>query len=361
MWHVVARGKKCKEGRVMKRRKVFWLCAFALLAFSSRTQMSWAATVEDMLASARKEGTLEFYGPNQLSGEGSRRLGDAFNKKYGPNIIVKLSPSANMDSDLSKVVTGTVTGREPEFDVMIFPDTYHTTLWLRKLHLPFDYRKLGIDPKAVHYDNGTVSFANQFVLPAYNKKILPSQDVPKSWNDLLDVKWKGGKLGMTNATPAHLAALASGSWGEEKTTKYVEALAQQGLTLGRLGEIYNRLLLGEVLVAVTLTNTFIFTAEQTGAPIVFAEGIQPVISPAYHAGVLKGSRHPTAGYLFAAFLTTSEAQQIWEKYVGHTSAFVPGTRAYKYAQGKQVLFMTQDQALLVEKLTRLYAKIVGFK
>ena len=56
-----------------------------------------------------------------------------------------------------------------------------------------------------------------------------------------------------------------------------------------------------------------------------------------------------------------DAQQIWERYVGHTSAFVPGTRAYKYAQGKQVLFMTQDQAKLVEKLTTLYAKAVGFK
>ncbi len=345
----------------MKRRKVFWLCAFALLAFSSRAHLSWAATVEDMLASARKEGGLEFYGPLQVGAEGSRQLGTAFNKKNGLNITLKFAPSANMDSDLSKVVTEAATGREPEFDVMVFPDTYHTTLWLRKLLLPFDYRRLGIDPKVIHYDNETVSLANQFVLPAYNKKILPSRDVPKSWNDLLDLKWKGGKLGMTNATPAHLAALAAGSWGEEKTTKYVEALAQQGLTLGRLGEIYNRLLLGEVLVSVTLTNTFIITAEQTGAPIVFAEGIEPVISPAYHAGVLKGSRHPTAGHLFVAFLTTPEAQQIWEKYVGQTSAFVPGTRAYKYAQGKQVLYMTQDQALLVEKLTRLYAKIVGFK
>ena len=55
----------------------------------------------------------------------------------------------------------------------------------------------------------------------------------------------------------------------------------------------------------------------------------------------------------------------------HTSwsldAWVMGNRitgpddAYKYAQGKQVIFMTQDQVNLVEKLTRLYAKMVGFK
>ena len=345
----------------MKRPELVRLCTFALLVFSSGAQMSLAATAEEIVASANKEGALEFYGPLQVGPEGVRQLGLAFNKKHGLNIIVKFGPSANMDSDLSKVITVAATGKEPEFDVMVFPDTYHTTLWLKNLHAPFDYKRLGIDPRLIHYDNGTVAFANGFILPAYNKKLLPSHDVPNNWEDLLDAKWKGGKLGMTNGTPAHLAALAAGSWGEEKTTKYVEALVRQGLNLGRLGEIYNRLLLGEVLVAVTLTDTFIFTAEKTGAPIVFTEGIEPVVSAAYHAGVLKGSRHPTAGHLFAAFLTTSEAQQIWGKYVGHTSAFVPGTRAYKYAQGKQVLFMTQDQAKLVEKLTRLYAKMVGFK
>lgn len=345
----------------MKRPLSFLLYAFMLLISPSPAPVTLGAALEDIVASAGKEGALDFYGPLSIGPEGSRQLGAAFNKKHSLNITVRFGPSANMDRDLGRVVTEAATGKEPEFDVMLFPDTYHTTLWLRKLHAPFDYRKLGVDPKVIHYDSATVSFANQFVLPAYNKKILPSRDVPKSWLDLLDPKWKGGKLGMTNGTPAHLAALAAGSWGEEKTTKYVEALAQQGLNLGRLGEIYNRLLLGEVLVAVTLTDSFIVTAEKTGAPIVFAEGVEPVVSPTYHAGVLKGSRHPMAGHLFAAFLTTPEAQQIWERYVSHGSAFVPGTRAYKYAQGKKVLYMTQDQANLVEKLTRIYTKVVGFK
>jgi ABC-type Fe3+ transport system substrate-binding protein len=118
--------------------------------------------------------------------------------------------------------------------------------------------------------------------------------------------------------------------------------------------------LGELSIAVTLTNSFIFTAERTGAPIVFAD-VQPVISPSYHAGVLKGARHPMAAHLFAAFLTTPEAQKIWEEFVGHTSAFIPGTRANKYVQGKKVLYMTQEQSEMVERLTRDYTKILGMK
>ena len=68
-----------------------------------------------------------------------------------------------------------------------------------------------------------------------------------------------------------------------------------------------------------------------------------------------------AGHLFAAFLTTAEAQKTWEEFVGHTSAFIPGTRANAYVKGKQVLYMTQKQSEMVERLTRDYTKILGMK
>ncbi len=315
--------------------------------------------VKDVIAAAKKEGALDFYAPTQVEERGARRLNAAFNRKYGISVTFKYSPSANMDKDLASLITQVATGGATDFDAAVFPDTYHATLWLRKLQVPFDYRVLGVDPKVINFDSGTVSFANQFTLPAYNKKTLPAKDVPRTWNDLLDPKWKGGKLGVTNATPAHLAVLAM-AWGEEETTKYIKALAQQNPVLGRLGETYSRLLLGELAIAVTLTNSFIFTAEKAGAPIVFAD-IQPVVSPAYHAGVLKGARHPMAGHLFAAFLTTPEAQKTWEEFVGHTSAFIPGTRANRYVKGKKVLYMTQSQSEMIERLTREYTKILEMK
>jgi ABC-type Fe3+ transport system substrate-binding protein len=317
------------------------------------------SNVKDIVAAAAKEGGLDFYAPTQVGERGARRLNAAFNRKHGLAVTFKFSPSANMDKDLAGIITQVATGGATDFDVAVFPDTYHATLWLRKLHTSFDYRILGVDPKVINFDSGTVSFANQFTLPAYNKKLLPAKDVPRSWHDLLEAKWKGEKLGITNATPAHLAVLAT-AWGEQDTTNYIKALAQQNPVIGRLGDTYSRLLLGELDVAVTLTNSFIFTAERAGAPIVFAD-IQPVVSPAYHVGVLKGARHPMTAHLFAAFLTTPEAQTIWEEFVGHTSAFIPGTRANKYVQGKKVLYMAQNQSEMVERLTREYTKILGMK
>ncbi|HSK29560.1 MAG TPA: hypothetical protein VLA17_06310, partial [Candidatus Limnocylindria bacterium] len=130
--------------------------------------------------------------------------------------------------------------------------------------------------------------------------------------------------------------------------------------LGRGGEISQRLLLGEILIATTMHDDQIQDHAERQSPLVFAERVQPVISAEYHAGAIKGARNPNTAHLLAAFLTTAEAQEILDKHLGLSSVHVKGTRAQKFAQGKELVFMKQDQAQLVDKLTREYGKILGF-
>jgi iron(III) transport system substrate-binding protein len=323
-------------------------------------QFALATPLEDLVAAAKKEGVIELLAPSTTGEKGAQALGNAFNKKYGLNIKINYTPSSNMTGDVAKVVMGAASRATPDWDLMLVTDAHHATLWGRKLHQPFEYTKLGIAAELVQYDNGVVSLANQFVLPAYNKNILPAQDVPKRWEDLLDAKWKGGKLGVSTATH-HLSRLAVGPWGEAKTSEFVSAISKQEPILGTLANLYTRLQVGEILLIATLTDSFISQAKKEGAPIVFAEGLDPVISPTYNAGVPKGARHPNVGHLFAVFLTFLEAQEVWEKFNGQTSALIPGTTAYKYAQGKRLLQMTQNQAQTVDRLARQYGKILGFE
>jgi iron(III) transport system substrate-binding protein len=343
----------------MRTKEWIAIGLLALVTVLGSARFSWAGGMDDLIAGARKEGTLEFYAPSSITPEGAEALGAAFNKKYGLNTTLHYHPSGNMSRDVGKLVGMAATGVAPEWDLMVVTDAHHATLWLRKLLEPYDYKKAGVNPKLIHYDSGTISFANQIVLPAYNKKTMPAKDVPKKWEDLLDPKWKGGKLGVSTATH-HFARLAAGPWGEERTTNFVKALAAQEPVLGRLSELYSRLLLGEISIAATLTDSNINEAKKTGAPVVFAEAVEPVISPAYHAGVIKGSAHPNTGHLFAIFLTTNEAQEIWEKFNGQSSAFIPGTSTYKFLHNRQVVYMDQSQAKEVDRLARLYGKILGF-
>jgi iron(III) transport system substrate-binding protein len=341
--------------QLLTRFAGLWL---GLMMVAAWINSAVAAPVDDLIAGAKKEGVIDFYGPSTLGPECAEAIVTAFNKKHGLNIKVNFTPSGNMTRDTAKIVGLSASGQPPEWDIMVVTDAHHGSLWLRKLHKPFDYASLGVAKERVEYDNGTVSVANQFALPAYNTKLLPPKDVPKTWEDLLDPKWKG-KIGVINSTH-HWGRLAAGAWGDEKTLDFIKKLSAQKPLLTRAGEMAQRLILGEVLISATLQDSQLHESKESGAPLAFAEQVSPVISPEYHVGVLKNAAHPNVGHLFVTFMASADVQPVWQKYTGHTSAFVPGTNAYKFAQGKKVLYMKQDQADKVDKIARQIGKILGF-
>jgi iron(III) transport system substrate-binding protein len=330
----------------------------ALVVLKPWSGLVSAASLEELVAAARKEGTLDIYAPSGLTPVGARALNEAFNKTYNIDLRLNYTAGNQFTAAVGKVIGLATSSMAPEWDLMVVTDSHHALLWLRKLHKTLDYTKLGVSSEMIDYDNGSISIANQFALPAYNKKVLPAKDVPKKWEDLLDPKWKGGKLGISNATH-HMARLAT-TWGEAKATEFVKGLAKQQPFLGTLPELATRLEIGEILVTFTLLDSFIHRAELAGAPIVFAEGVEPVISPALQAGVVKGANHPNAAHLFGVYLATPAGQQIWEKYEGQSSALIPGTKAHRYVQGKSVLYMNQSHARMINKLAAEYGKILGF-
>lgn len=341
----------------MRSLRLLYSGLMAVLVLFQWVAVASAAPLDDLIAAAKKEGTVNFYGPSTLKNEGAQLLAQAFNKKYAANISVKYVPSGSMTRDVGKVATQAATGAPPEWDVMVATDAHHASLWLRKLQKSFDYKSLGVDEKLIDHDGGAISFAHQYIVPAYNSSLLAAKDAPKSWEDLLQPKWKG-KVGVTTATH-HLGRLAVGPWGEEKTTAYVKSLAQQNPVLGELGPTYTRLQLGEIVVALSLTDSYINVARQSGAPIAEAVEVQPVVAPSYHVGVLKGAQFPHAAHLFAVFMTMPEAQQVWEKTVAVSSALIPGTTYYQKAQGKQMIYLRKDQSDKVEALARKYGKMIG--
>jgi hypothetical protein len=153
----------------VKQRK--WTVPFvtALLILTLSPAAALSAPIDDLIAGAKKEGSLELYAPSTLTPEGAQRLGEAFNKKYGLNIKVNFTAAGAMTRDVGKIVSIAASGQPQEWDVMLIHDGGHATLWLKKLHKTYDYTKVGVSPQAIQYDSGTVILANQFALPAYNK------------------------------------------------------------------------------------------------------------------------------------------------------------------------------------------------
>lgn len=318
-----------------------------------------AAPVDELVAAAKTEGALNWHAPSAIGPGGAQALIQAFNKKYRLNITVTYFPTSSFSKDTAKIISQSVLGVAPEWDLMTLTGDNHAELWQNKLHLPFDYKALGVDPRAIQHDGGTIALSHGVVLPAYNTKVVASKDVPRSWEDLLDPKWKDGKLGVADAT-YYFTLFAAGPWGEEKTTEYVRGLARQRPFLGRLAELSIRLQLGEILVAAMLAESTVHSAKLKGAPIAFAERVTPVLVTTTNIGVVKGAVHPNAAHLFAAFNVSPEAQELWDKYRGNSSALIPGTRTNKFLKGKEVVFQEGQDPKLVERLSNEYSRILGF-
>jgi spermidine/putrescine-binding protein len=213
---------------------------FLVCSFIGWPQEVTAASVNQLIAGAKKEGAIHFHSLSALNPQGAQELAAAFNKKYGLAVKVNYFPSSSFTKDTSKAMSWGAMGIAPEWDLMTLTENLHADLWRKGLQQPFNYKSLGVDAKAVQHDNGSITVSHAVVLPAYNKNVLPAKDVPRTWENLLDPNWQDGKLGVSDAT-YYFSFLAAGPWGEKKTTDFVTGLAAQNPFIGRLAELYTRL------------------------------------------------------------------------------------------------------------------------
>ena len=85
---------------------------------------------------------------------------------------------------------------------------------------------------------------------AFNPRKVNRKDAPKSWDDLLQPKWKGEILFDESSLEEVMALLAA--WGKEKTVNYFTKLSQQQLLI-RVGRdtTTQMMMAGEAPLAVT--------------------------------------------------------------------------------------------------------------
>ena len=66
----------------------------------------------------------------------------------------------------------------------------------------------------------------------FNTQQVKKEDAPKSYKDLLDGKWKGGKISIDDENYELLVGLEQ-AWGKKPAVEYLKALAAQAPTIGR--------------------------------------------------------------------------------------------------------------------------------
>lgn len=258
---------------------------------------------QKLIEGARKEGVVTLYAsaPN----DDLSALATAFEKKYGVKVRIWRGSSENV---LQRGVAEARAGRS-EVDVFETNGTemesLHNEKVLQEVKSPLI---ADIAPAALLPHREWVGTRINAFVAAYNTRLVKKADLPKSYHDLLDSRWKG-KLGIEANDSDWFAAIVK-ELGEDTGLKlFQEIAATNGFSL-RKGHtlLANLVISGEVPLAL---NVYQYKAEQLkndGAPIDWL-AIPPAVARLQGAGLARRAPHPNAGVLFFDFLL-SDGQEL---------------------------------------------------
>jgi len=255
-----------------------------------------------VLEAAKKEGTLTFY--TTIAEKDIPIIVLPFEKKYGIKINIW---RAGTDKVLQRTVAE-ANARRYEVDAIHFGSPEMEALHREKILQPVSsphFKELL--PGALPAHREWVATILSVWVQSYNTNLIKKQDLPKTYLDLLNPKWKG-KLGIEVKNQEWFSTVAEELGGEPGINFFRELVAKNGISVRQGHSLLNNMVVsGEVPMALTVYNYLAETAKQKGAPVDWF-AIEPAVARSNAIGIARRAPHPNAALLFYDYMIT-EAQK----------------------------------------------------
>lgn len=289
-------------------------CAVAMpglvLAQAAKNGMAELATyngadrLQRLIAGAKKEGGLNIYTSAQSNDMGP--LIGAFEKKYGIKATVwrasseKVLQRAVVEARANRFTLDVAETNGPELESL------HRENLLQAVVSP---HHADLIPAAVLPHHEWIGTRLNVFVQAYNTKLVKKEELPKSWDDLLNPRWKG-KLGIEQDDQDWLAGMAA-ELGEAKVVKlFKDMVAANGMSVRKGHTLLTQLVVsGEIPFALTVYNYKAEQLKQKGAPIDWL-AVSTAIARPNGIGVARNAPNPNAALLFYDFELSVEGQRI---------------------------------------------------
>ncbi|HLQ02296.1 MAG TPA: extracellular solute-binding protein [Burkholderiales bacterium] len=273
------------------------LLAGGVVAQTTLFEYSGPDRMEKIVAAAQKEGTLTIY--TTFAEKDQPTLIKPFESKYGVKVVVW---RAGTDKVLQRTLTE-ASAKKYNVDLIHFGSPEMEALSREKI--------LQAVNSPVHKDlqPGSVPAHKEWAatllsvwVQAYNTQLIKKQDLPRTYKDLLDPKWKG-KLGIEAKNQDWFASVVDVMGGGEKGLKFFRDLVAQNGISPRTGHtlLTNMVIAGEVPLALTLYNYMPEQAKKRGAPIDWF-ALEPAVARSNAIGIARRAPHPNAGLLFYEYM-----------------------------------------------------------
>jgi iron(III) transport system substrate-binding protein len=277
-----------------------------------------ADRMERIVAAAKKEGALTLY--TTFAEKDQPALIKPFEAKYGVKVNIW---RAGTDKVLQRTLTEAA-ARRYEVDVVHFGTPEMEALSREKI--------LQAVATPVHKDllPGSVASHREWAatllsvwVQVYNTSLIKKDELPKSYAQLLDPKWKG-KLGIEAKNQDWFASVVEIMGGGEKGLKFFRDLVSTNGISVRQGHtlLNNMVIAGEVPLALTIYNYMPEQAKKKGAPVDWF-ALEPAVARSNAVGVARRAPHPAAALLFYEYMLTDAQQYLVGMDYVPTSTKVP--------------------------------------
>lgn len=296
------------------------IAAIALVASLGWSQAVWAAApapyqvTPDLVSAATKEALVVYYTSTDVAV--AEKLGATFEAKYpGIKVQVERAGSERVYQRIGQEYSSNIHNA----DVIETSDASNFLVFKQQNWLmpavPEDVAKLWPE-KDKDPDGLYAAFRATLTVMAYRTDLVKPEDVPKTWTDLLDPKYKGK---LVKSHPGYSGNVMTATYALSQLLgwDYFEKLGKQNvMQVQSSTEPPKVLSQGERPIEADGNEYNIFILQDKGVPV---KPIYPAegTSIAYgNAAILAYSPHPNAAKLFYSFMFSQEAQQLNDDFGG---------------------------------------------
>jgi iron(III) transport system substrate-binding protein len=301
-----------------------------------------AATREATVEAAKGEAGLVWY--DHYDRDAAEGIMGAFQRLYP--FVKKVEfvdvPSAQKTA---KIIQESMAGG-PTTDVLLNDASTLQSLVDRGLVLDADWAALGVATSPVMTPTPDMVLATTAAyVMLYNTDLVKEADVPRSWEDVVDPKWKG-RTGqwMRAAMFVNLLPAIDEAKVRDLLRRFVAL--QPRLFDGQfpMSEAVGS---GEIALAVTSYDSSVRVVEK-GAPVKMS-GLDPTPLGLICGGVMKYGKNPNTARLFLAWLATTEGAVTFETLTKRGNFFVAGTETAKLLKDRKLAYFTAAQSIAQAK------------
>ena len=277
-----------------------WLATFPLQFASAADQA--------LIDAAKKEGQVTWY-TVQIIQQIVRPIAEGFERKYAIRVDYVRANSA----EIGLRVTNEAKAGRVQASVI---DGAQTTPVLKREGLVVKWTPDADLPKKLFDPDGYWVACNYYInTPGFNTDLVPRGSEPRTFEDLLDPKWKG-KMAW-NIQPSISAGQGfAGSvliaMGEAKARTYLASLSKQNITPLKVSgrQVLDLVIAGEYPIGLQIFNNHAFISASQGAPVDWIR-MQPPLVTYSVMSLLKGAPSPNAGKLLIDYIVSEEGQKIF--------------------------------------------------